>query len=111
MQIFIITVICLALSSPAFAGLYKWTDKNGKIHFSDSLKEVPLDQRNKKHITKMKSTSTRGGKSNLPSAAPAPAPARKHLGAKKEGSNSSTGVDKQKVNDLLRLNQKKHYNH
>ena len=103
MRIFIITVICLALASPAFAGLYKWTDKNGKIHFSDSLKDVPLDQRNKKHITKMK--SFKGGQSNLPSAAPAPV--RKHLGAKKEGSKSQgTGIDKQKLNHLLRLNQK-----
>ena len=104
MRIFIITVICLALASPAFAGLYKWTDKNGKIHFSDSLKDVPLDQRNKKHITKMKSSRV-GGKRNLPSAAPAPV--RKHLGAKKEGSKSQdTGIDKQKLNHLLRLNQK-----
>ena len=110
MRIFIITVICLALASPAFAGLYKWTDENGKMHFSDSLKDVPLDQRNKKHITKMK--STKGGKNNLPSARPAPAPARKHLGAKKEGPKSNdTGIDKQRVNDLLQLNQKKHYNH
>ena len=106
MRIFVITVICLALASPAFAGLYKWTDKKGKIHFSDSLKDVPLDQRNKKHIRKMK--STRGGKSNPPSAAaPAAAPARKHLGAKKESSQGTDGgVDKQKLNHLLRLNQK-----
>ena len=104
MRIFIITVICLALASPAFAGLYKWTDKNGKIHFSDSLKDVPLDQRNKKHITKMKSSRV-GGKSNLPSAAPAPA--LKHLGGKKKVSKSQdTGIDKQKLNHLLRLNQK-----
>ena len=106
MRIFVITVICLALASPAFAGLYKWTDKKGKIHFSDSLKDVPLDQRNKKHIQKMK--STRRGKSSLSSAtAPAAAPARKHVGAKKEGSKSPHGgVDKQRVNQLLRLNQK-----
>ena len=109
MRIFIITVICLALASPAFAGLYKWTDKDGKIHFSDSLKDVPLDQRNKKHIKKMKS-SRAGSKSNLPSAAPAPV--RKHLGGKKKASKSPDGgIDKQRVNDLLRLNQKKHYGH
>jgi hypothetical protein len=106
MRIFIITVICLALASPAFAGLYKWTDENGKMHFSDSLKDVPLDQRNKKHIKKMKSTN-REGRSNLPKAARKAAPARKHLGAKKEGSNSPNGgVDKKKLNHLLRLNQK-----
>lgn len=105
MRIFIITVICLALASPAFAGLYKWTDENGKMHFSDSLKDVPLDQRNKKHIKKMKSTPR--GEGNLPAAAHKPAPARKHLGAKKGGSNSPNGgVDKKKLNHLLRLNQK-----
>jgi hypothetical protein len=104
MRIFIITVICLALASPAFAGLYKWTDENGKIHFSDSLKDVPLDQRNKKHIKKMKSTKRSGG--NLSSAAPAPAKP-KHLGKKKAvAKNKGTGVDKQRVNQLLRLNQK-----
>jgi hypothetical protein len=109
MRIFIITVICLAVASPAFAGMYKWTDKNGKMHFSESLKDVPLDQRNKKHITKMKSSRARS-KSNLPSAAPAPA--RKHLGGKKKLSKSQDGgVNKQRVNDLLRLNQKKHYGH
>ncbi len=108
MRIFIITVVCLALASPAFAGLYKWTDKDGKIHFTDSLSKVPLDQRNKKHIKKMK--SSKGNAGNLPVAAPAPA--RKHLGAKKEGSGSKdTGVDKQRVKDLLKLNQKKHYTH
>ena len=109
MRVFLITVICLVLASPAFAGMYKWTDKEGKIHFSDNLTEVPLDQRKKKHIRKMKSRSIEG-QSNLPTAAPAPA-APKHLGAKKEGSDNKGGVDKQRVNDLLKLNQKKHYNH
>ena len=70
MRIFIITVICLALASPAFAGLYKWVDKDGKVHFTDSLSKVPLDQRNKKHIKKMKSSQ---GDANSPAAA-APAP-------------------------------------
>jgi len=110
MRIFIITVFCLALASPAFAGIYKWTDEKGKVHFSDSLKDVPLDQRNKKHIKKMKSTDR--GQGSLPSAAPAPAPALKHLGRKKAASpNKDAGIDKQRVNDLLRLNQKKHYDH
>ena len=109
MRVFLITVICLALASPAFSGLYKWTDKEGKLHFSDNLNEVPLDQRNKKHIKKMKSRPIEG-KSNLPTAAPASA-APKHLGAKKQRSGNKAGVDKQRVNDLLRLNQKRHYNH
>lgn len=103
MRFFIITVICLALASPAFAGLYKWTDKKGKVHYSDSLKDVPLDQRNKKHIRKMKSTP-RGSTSS----AAAPAPAKpKHLKARKDDPiNRDTGIDKQKVNHLKRLIQK-----
>jgi len=107
MRIFIITVICLALAAPASAGLYKWKDENGKIHFTDDPSQIPLDYRNKKDMKKMQ--SSRGGKNNLPSASP---PALKYLGAKKEGSKSKdAGIDKQKVKHLLRLNQKGHYNH
>lgn len=108
MRIFIITLFCLALAAPAFAGMYKWTDKNGKVHFTDSMNQVPLDQRNKKQIQKLR--STRGGKNNLPTAVPHPS-APKHLGAKKDGSNSNSGIDKQRVKDLQRLIQKKHYSH
>ena len=108
MRIFIITVVCLALAlaAPAFARMYKWTDKDGKIHFSDRLNDVPLDQRNKKHIKKMKS-SKKGGKSNIRTTRHPATPAPKHLGKKKEGSGSKdTGIDHQRVNDLKRLIQK-----
>ena len=108
MRILIITVICLALAAPAIAGLYQWKDENGKIHFTDDPSQIPPDLRNKNDMKKLQAVEV--GKNN-PSSAPA-APARKHLGAKKEGSTSGgTGVDKQRVNDLLRLNQKKHYGH
>lgn len=106
MRIFMITVVALALAAPAFAGIYKWKDKNGKIHFTDSLNKVPLEHRNKKRIRKME--SIKADSSNPPSSAPA---APKHLGVKQEGSHSQGDVDKQRVNDLLRLNQKKHYDH
>jgi hypothetical protein len=100
-------VICLALTAPAFAGMYKWTDKDGKIHFTDSLSKVPLDQRNKKRIRKMESTKI--DPVNSPAVSHT---APKHLGAGHEGSHSkNTGVDQQRVKDLLRLNQKKHYGH
>ena len=107
MRIFIITVVCLALAVPAFAGMYKWTDKNGKIHFTDSLNKVPVDQRTKKHIRKMEFSERDSiSRPAVSSAAP------KHLGTHKEGGHSQgTGIDKQRVNDLLRLNQKKHYDH
>ena len=110
MRIFMITIVCLALAAPAFAGMYKWTDKNGKIHFTDSLNKVPVDQRTKRHIRKMKTSADySGGESNLPTASPA---SSSHMGANKEDSSGkSGGVDKQRVNDLLRLNQKKHYDH
>ncbi len=106
MRFFVISLVCLALAAPASAGMYKWTDKNGKIHFTDSLSQVPADQRNKKYIRKMESTEV-DSKSTPASSAP-----RKHLGAKHSGGHSqATGIDKQRVNDLLRLNQKHHYNH
>ena len=108
MRILMITIISLALAVPAFAGVYKWTDKNGKIHFTDSLSKVPLDQRTEGHIRKMESTvETSGGPNNLPTAA-----APKSIGSKQEGSHGKdTGVDKQKVKDLQKLIQKKHYSH
>jgi len=114
MRTFVITIICLALTvPPAFARMYKWVDKDGKMHFTDSLSKVPLDQRTKKHIKKMEFTE--GGSYNLPTAQPSTSKhpsASNHLGTKKEGShNKDTGVDKQKVKDLQRLIQKKHYNH
>jgi hypothetical protein len=110
MRIFVMMVLCLALAAPAFAGMYKWKDKNGKIHFTDNPSQIPPDYRNKKTMKKMESIEG-GGPSNLPRGRAA-TPARKHLGAKKEGSGSKgTGIDKQKVRDLQRLIQKKHYDH
>lgn len=107
MRIFVITIVCLALSAPALAGMYKWTDKNGKVHFTDSLNKVPVDQRNKRHIRKMESIET--DDNGLKTTSPA---ASKHLGSNPQGSHSQgTGIDKQKVRDLQRLIQKKHYNH
>ena len=107
MRIFIIAVICLTLAAPAFAVMYKWTDKNGKVHFTDSLSKVPVDQRTKRHIRKMESvkTDSHGMKTTSPTAPRQPA-------VRQEGSHSQgTGVDRQKVRDLQRLIQKKHYNH
>lgn len=108
MRVFFITVLCLLLAAPVFGRMYKWTDKDGKIHFTDNPSQIPLDYRNRKHIKKMK--TFKGGHNNLPSAQPAPAP--KHLGANKGNPHSKdTGIDKQKVKDLQRLIQKKHYGH
>ena len=107
-----VTALILAVlwlcQTPLWAAIYKWKDDQGKTHFTDDPSQIPLDYRNKKDMKKMK--SSKGGKNNLPSALPPP-PARKHLGAKKEGSGNKAGIDKQRVKDLLRLNQKKHYTH
>ena len=85
-------------------------DDRPKVELYDPYDEpLPLDQRNKKHTKKMK--SSKGGHSSTPFISE-PARKKKHLGAKKDGSSSGgKGVDKQRVNDLLRLNQKKHYKH
>jgi len=111
MRIFVLTVICLALTAPAFAGIYKWKDKNGKMHFTDSLNKVPLDQRSKKRVREIEPVieSSAGGSNNLPKVSPG---SSKHLGSGHGSSHSQdTGVDQQRVKDLLRLNQKKHYGH
>ncbi len=47
MQKKIFLSLCIVLSSPAFPEVYKWTDAQGKIHYSDkpldaSAKPVPL---------------------------------------------------------------------
>ncbi len=102
------TAICLVLTAPVSAGLYKWVDKDGKVHFTDDRSQIPLDNRNKKDMKKMEP-----GKAIKQSPKPAaPSPARKHLGAKKKSTPSrDAGIDKKKVKDLQRLLQKKHYNH
>lgn len=97
MRIFILTVVCLALAAPAFAGIYKWKDKNGKIHFTDSLNKVPLDQRSKKRVREIEPAREfrSGGSNHLPTALP-PA-AQHHIKAKKEGSkNKNSRIGKYK---------------
>lgn len=54
MRILVITVFCLALAAPVSAGMYKWTDEKGKIHFTDNPSRIPADSRNKKSMKKMK---------------------------------------------------------
>lgn len=39
-----LAIALLILSAPLHAEIYKWTDENGKIHFSD---KVPVQQRDK----------------------------------------------------------------
>ncbi|MCH8932114.1 MAG: DUF4124 domain-containing protein [Nitrospinae bacterium] len=107
MRILIITVICLALASPASAGLYKWTDTDGKVHYTNDPSQIPLDQRNKKDMKKLSSTPREDAKPSTP-AAPKPQPARKKIKALKQ---QGTGLDTNRVKQLQRLMQKKHYTH
>ena len=114
MRIFIITLFCLALAAPASAGMYKWTDKDGKIHFTDNPSRIPVDSRNKKSMKRMKpsnlikQSSPLAASSRVTFSTPAP----KHVGGKKIcNKNKKAGINNQKVKDLQRLVQKKHYNH
>lgn len=101
MRIVIIIWVCLALAMPAFAGLYKWTDENGKIHFTNDPSQIPLDHRNKKDMKKL--TSDRKEALNTPNTAPKPKQVRKKIKAlKKQG----TGLDTNEVKRLRRLMQK-----
>ncbi len=43
----LITLLMLALAMPASAALYRWTDQNGKVHYSD---KVPQKVSQKGHI-------------------------------------------------------------
>jgi len=104
MRILIITLFCLALAAPAAAGLYKWTDENGKVHFTNDPSQIPLDHRNKKDMKKMSSTPREGVKPSTP-ATQKPPPARKKIKAlKQEGSGS--GLDTKRVHQLRKLMQK-----
>ncbi len=42
--------ILLLVASVAHGEIYKWTDKNGVVHFADSLEAVPAHFRNKTKI-------------------------------------------------------------
>ena len=107
MRILIITVICLALALavPASAGLYKWTDTDGKVHFTNDPSQIPLDQRNKKDMKKLSSSPREDAKPSTP--APTK-PARKKIKPLKSG---NTGLDENRIKDLRRLIQKRHYTH
>ncbi len=102
MRILIITVICLALAVPASAGLYKWTDTDGKVHFTNDPSQIPLDHRNKKDMKKLTSSPREDAKPSTP-AAPKFQPDRKKIKAlKKQG----TGLDTNRVHQLRKLMQK-----
>lgn len=42
-------LLCIILCLPSFAELYQWTDKNGKVHYSD---RKPADQSEAQEISK-----------------------------------------------------------
>ncbi|HEY4743726.1 MAG TPA: DUF4124 domain-containing protein [Desulfuromonadaceae bacterium] len=46
MKTLIIMVMVLLAATVAHAGTYQWTDKEGTVHFSESLGEVPAQYRN-----------------------------------------------------------------
>ena len=104
MRILIITLICLALAVPATAGMYKWTDKNGKVHFTNDPSQIPLDQRNKKDMKKLTSSPRTGVKPVAPATQKPPTARKKIKALKKDGSGS--GLDTNEVRRLRRLMQK-----
>jgi hypothetical protein len=42
---FIIFSICLVFWLPAWSEYYRYKDRNGVVHFTDNLSDVPVDQR------------------------------------------------------------------
>ena len=102
MRILIITVICLALAVPASAGLYKWTDTDGKVHFTNDPSQIPLDQRNKKDMKKLSSSPREDAKPSTPAPRKPPSDRKKIKALKQEGS----GLETKRVHQLRKLMQK-----
>ena len=40
-------IILLLALAPAYAEIYKWIDRDGRVHFSDTLASVPLEYRDR----------------------------------------------------------------
>jgi len=64
---FIAAVILVA--QPAFAGLYKWVDDQGKVHFTDDKAKIPKKYRNKDKLKKVKGLTTREAPKTTPNEA------------------------------------------
>ena len=47
-------LVLLMQASPSHSKIYKWKDKNGKIHFTDSLSKIPPKYRKKGELKTMK---------------------------------------------------------
>lgn len=46
MRTFVLTCVCLIIAAlPVHAKIYKWTDRTGKVHFSDNMGAVPPEYR------------------------------------------------------------------
>ena len=47
-------LVFLVLASPSHSAIYKWKDKNGKTHFTDSLSKIPPEYRKKGDLKDIK---------------------------------------------------------
>ncbi len=99
MRIFMISLVCLALATPASAGMYKWKDKDGKIYFTDNISQVPADQRPRKHIRKKQSTEK--GSNSLSKTASKPVDVENAI-----SHSPDTDMGKHKASSVVRFTQK-----
>lgn len=67
-------VILLLALAPAYAGIYKWVDRNGRVHFTDTIASIPPEYRD--HIEEKVSLLPTPPRvtSERPARAPTPAP-------------------------------------
>lgn len=92
----LVGIVCLALSNSVMAKVYKWTDSNGKVHYSDkpikqgdveevkikTTKPDPAEARRLKEQTRKMKQKTRSLKNKLKQSASRPT-------SKRQSSNTS----------------------
>ncbi len=81
-------IVALALTfifaSPVQAEIFKWTDENGKIHYTDDIGMVPDEELEKSEVLREDSNKSQSGKKG-----------------KQPGSGQNRGYDNQKQKECL----------
>ena len=82
-------ILLLALA-PAYAGIYKWVDRNGRVHFTDTIASIPPEYRD--HIEEKASLLPTPPRvtSERPAIAPTPTPPNYAVPLRRDGNDART---------------------